>query len=136
MLGHELARVLPELRRQAESRMTSRVTIHRKNGRAKDADGLDVTAWLTVATSVPFRLSAGRNVTSSRTVRVGESEVEVATREGHMPTWQTDLRDGDLLQVTAGEHAGAVVQVIEASFGDQQTARRVPVFEVDRPEEW
>ncbi len=120
----------------AESRMTSRVTIHRKNGRTKDADGLDVTAWLIVAADVPLRLSAGRNVTSSRTIRIGESEVEVSTREAHLPTWQTDLLDDDLLEVTAGEHAGAVVQVVEASFGDQQTARRVPVYEVDRPEEW
>lgn len=112
--------------------MPGRVTIRRKAGRTKDADQLDVDAWTVIATDVPFRLIRGN---SSRTVRIGESEVEVATRDGDLPVG-TPLADGDLLDITDGEFVGHVVQVIEAMGSDQRKSLRVPVVEVDRPEEW
>ncbi|ROR91767.1 hypothetical protein EDD33_2642 [Nocardioides aurantiacus] len=117
--------------------MTSRVTIHREtypDPPETDAAGFTVRSFTTIATDVPFRLASPRSTTGSRTLRVGDSEVEIATQEGHLPTWQTDLADRDLLRVTAGEHAGRWLRVVEASAADQQTARRVPVVEDQKPE--
>jgi hypothetical protein len=48
----------------------------------------------------------------------------------------TVLRDGDLIEVTAGELTGSVWHVVEADAADQQTARRVPVIAAEHPEEW
>jgi hypothetical protein len=53
-----------------------------------------------------------------------------------MPWDTTDLADGDYLDVISGEWAESVFRVVEAVKGDQRTARRVPVAEVSRPEEW
>ncbi len=117
--------------------MTSRVTIHREtypDPPATDANGFSVRSFDTVASAVPFRLASKRGSTGSRTVRVGDSEVEVAVQEGHVPTWVTDLADNDLFEVTAGENAGRWLRVVEASSADQQTARRVPGVEEQKPE--
>jgi hypothetical protein len=71
-----------------------------------------------------------------RTVVVGTTEVQLAVRVGHFPAATTLLRDGDLIEITAGENAGLVLQIIEAAWQDQATARRVPVMAVQRPAEW
>lgn len=131
----DLTRARRELQVYAEQRMTSRVTIRRESGRTQDEYGQDVNAWSVVATDVPFRLDNGRDANTSRVVRVGEQEFETATSTGHLPAL-TPLRDGDWLEVTAGESAGAVVRVVEAKSADQKTALRVPVYEVNRPEGW
>ncbi len=99
-----------------------------------DANAFVIRSFTTVATDIPVRLASGRGVTGSRKLRVGDSEVEIATQEGHLPTRQTDLADRDLLHVTAGEHVGRWLRVVEASAADQQTARRVPVVEDQKPE--
>lgn len=125
---------LPNLRREAESRMTSRATVRRKvPGGSTDADGFPVDGWDVVYASLPFRLGGGQR---SRTRRVGDSEVEVAVRVAHFPASTDTLRDGDLIEATSGENAGLVLQVVEVSWQDQATARRVPVVETQRPTEW
>jgi hypothetical protein len=134
-----IAAALPDLRVEAEARMTSTVTIHRRGIRdAQDeASGLEGDVWTSVATAVPFRLGgADRGGSGSRTLTIGGVETTVAVRVGSLPTTQTDLADGDLLEVTAGENSGVVLHVVEATWQDQATARRVPVFEVQRPPEW
>mgnify|MGYP003296445539 CR=1 FL=1 len=68
--------------------------------------------------------------------RIGGVTFDQATAVGHMPASLTDLADGDLLDITSGEWAGSVFRVVEAVKGDQHTARRVPIVEVPRPEEW
>ena len=73
---------------------------------------------------------------SSGTVRIGEVEFEQATGIGHLRHDFADLADGDLIEVTAGEWPGMVFRVVEALRGDQQTARRFPVEETSRPQEW
>lgn len=116
--------------------MKSRVTIHREtfpDQPAVNAQGFTVRSFTTVATNVPFRLASPRGATGSRTVRVGDAEVEVATQEGHLPVG-TDLADRDLLHVTYGENVGRWLRVVEALPADQQTARRVPVVEDQKPE--
>lgn len=130
-----LTDLLAEGRRAAESRMTSRVTIYRADPASPTTDdrGLEVAGYATILSDVPFRLAATRGSGRSRTVRRGDSEVEVAVREGHMPTWVADLRDRDVLRVTSGESAGRFFEVVDATPADQQTARRPEVVEIDKP---
>lgn len=130
---------LPELRAEALARMTSTATVHRRTGvMVQDEDtGLEVPEWTTVYTG-PFRLKGK----GSRTVTIAGVEYEQATAEGHFVAIdpETDapipLADNDLVEITAGEWAGTVLSIVEAVKGDQRTARRVPVVEEKRPEEW
>lgn len=124
-------------RGRAESRMLSTVTVRRPNGTTTDADGFEQNAWLDVHTELPFRLGgADQGGAGTRTVTVGGIEVQVAVRTGSFPADTTGLEDGDLVEVTAGENAGTVWQIVEADFQDQATARRVPLVNTTRPAEW
>ena len=117
--------------------MTSRAIIRRPGGTTKDVDGYDVPAWDVVDADCPGRLAGSpRGGAGSRLVTVGDVEVQLAVREWHMPAWKPALADGDLIEVTVGENVGAVLRVVESSWQDQATARRVPVVETQRPEEW
>ncbi len=130
---------LLSLRAQAESRMISRVTIRRKTGEtAQDEDsGLEVPIWASVYTNLPFRSSAGSTGDGgSNGVTIGGVTFEEATGVGHFPATATDLADGDLIEVTVGEWAGDVWRIVAAIRYDQKTARRVPIVEAARPEEW
>lgn len=132
-----VASVVRKGRLAAESRMTSRANVRRRTGTAPGPDGFDVDVYTTTLTAVPFRLGgADRGGSGTRTTRVGESEVQLAVRVGHFPASTTGLIDGDLIEVTSGENAGAVLRIVEASWQDQATARRVPVVEEQRPVEW
>lgn len=129
--------VLEDGRRAAESRMTSDVAVLRKTGAmTTDPDDFEVPEWATVYIG-PFRLG-GANAGSSgyRTVTVGAQELQLAVRVGHFPAATSGLADGDLIEVTAGENAGLVLRIVEASAADQQTALRLPVVQTQRPEEW
>lgn len=118
--------------------MESVVTVRRMTGgTTTDGGGFAVDAWADVLVGVPFRLGgAERGGSGSRTVTVGQSEVQLAVRVGHFPAATTGLRDDDLILVTAGENAGAVLRIVEADWQDQSTARRVPVVAVQEPEGW
>ena len=128
---------LPKLRRQAESRMTSRCTIRRKGGPAVVVDGFKVPAWTTVHTDLPVRIGgASRGASSARRDDSAGAEVEVPVRTAHFPATTTGLADGDYIEVTSGESPGLVLRIVEATWKDQATARRVPVVGVVRPKEW
>lgn len=124
---------LPTLRAEAEARMLSRCDIRRRTGRtAQNEDtGAEYPVWEIVAANVPLRL-AGHEV---RTETIPGGERQVARRMAHLPV-VTIPADGDYLEVTAGENAGLVLEVLEADWADQKTARRVPVMAVERPTEW
>lgn len=137
MLGHDLAAALPELRAHAESRMTSRATVKRPGGPPVIVDGLETDGWLTQHTELPGRLAGTRGgAAQNRTITLGQTEVQVALREWHCPASTSGLRDGDVIEVTEGENAGVFLRVVEASWQDQATARRVPVVEIQQPEGW
>lgn len=123
---------LPLLRAEAKARMQSRVMVHRSGGTTTDPDGFEVPGWTVVHYNLPFRLVEG----DSHRVTVGGVLFEQATARGDMPADTTDLADGDLIEVTEGECSGAVYRIVEAVKGDQRTARRVPIAEAERPEEW
>lgn len=130
---------LPFLRVEAEGRMKSTVTIRRKTGQAaqNETTGLEAPVWTAVHTDIPFRLGgADRGGAGSRIVTSGGVETTVAVRVGHLPASTADLQDGDLIDITAGENVGVVLHIVEATWQDQATARRVPVYEVARPSEW
>ncbi len=121
----------------AAARMSATCTIRRKTGAmTTGADGLEVPEWATVHADLPFRLGGANSGSSgTRTETIGGVEVQVATRVGHFPAG-TELADSDHIEITAGENAGVVLRIVEAEGADQQTARRVPVVSVRRPEEW
>lgn len=130
---------LPFLRAEAEARMTSTATIRRKTGTGgqNETTGLEAGVWTAVHTDIPFRLGgADRGGAGSRVVTAGGVETVVAVRTGHLPATTSNLQDGDLIDITAGENAGVVLHIVEATWQDQATARRVPVYEVARPSEW
>ena len=124
---------LPFLRAENTAAMPSRVDIYRKtDDTTTDENGWEIPVWEVVAYDVPFRLVGG----DTRKVTVGGVDFQEATARGDFP-WDTfDLADGDLVEVVEGEWADSVFRIVEAVKGDQRTARRVPVVEVPRPEEW
>lgn len=125
-------------RRAAESRMTSTATIHRKTGGTViDDRGLEVPEWAVIHADLPVRVAGtAANSAPYRTLNIGGAELTIAARVLHFPATTTDLRDGDLAEITTGDTAGAVFRLIEADFQDQATARRVPAVATERPEEW
>lgn len=128
---------LPRLRAEAEARMTSRCTIRRKGGPPVIVDGFKVPAWTVVHTDLPIRVGGTtRGASSARRDDLGSGEVEVAVRTAHFPASTADLADSDYVEITSGENAGLVVRIVEATWQDQATARRVPVVSAVRPKEW
>jgi hypothetical protein len=124
-------------RRAAEARMTSRCTIRRKTGTTTGPNGFTIGVWTATYTALPLRLvSESTGTTQSRRVETAGVQFELAVRTAHLPASTSDLRDGDLIEITAGENAGAVLRIVEADWSDQVTARRVPVVATQRPEEW
>jgi hypothetical protein len=114
--------------------MTSTATVHRVNGKYADSDGFEGDGFTEVVTDSPFRLGGSASGSSGyRTVTIGGTDTQVALRVGHFPADTTGIRDNDVIEVTAGEHAGTFLRVIEATGADQQTALRLPVYEIAQP---
>lgn len=126
-------------RAAALARMTSTATVRRKTGATTqdESTGRTVAVWADVHTDTPFRLAgANSGAGRSRSLDVAGVQFEQAVRVGNFAYDTADLADDDYIEITAGENAGRVLRIIEATWQDQATARRVPVEEVDRPEEW
>jgi hypothetical protein len=114
----------------------SGVTIRRVTGTTTDADGYVVPVWSAIYAG-PARLGgADRGGSGSTTRKVGDVETTVATRTAHLPADTTGIADGDLIEITAGENVGATFRIVEATWQDGATARRVPVVQTERPIEW
>lgn len=117
--------------------MTSRVKVRRKSGDTAKVDGYDVDEWLVIYTDLPFRLSgSGTSDGGTRRVTIGGVDFQDSTAVGNMPASTADLADDDLIEVMSGEWVGSVWRIVEAVKKDQATARRVPIIEAPRPEEW
>lgn len=128
---------LPELRAEALARMTSRCTIRRNTGETSwdEENGRNTPVWAVVDTDVPCRVAGPSGANTSRTVSAPGGDLELATRTLHLPH-DRHYADGDLADITAGECVGDVLRIEDAGKRDQATAYRVPVVEVQRPEEW
>lgn len=119
--------------------MLSRVAVLRKTDRTaqNESTGLESTEWATVYVDLPFRLDGGTSGDGgSRGVTVGGVTYEEATGVGHFPAPSPLLTDGDLVLLTEGEWTGDVFRIVAAIRYDQKTARRLPIVEEARPEEW
>ena len=129
---------IAEFRADAESRMTSTALVKRvdPDNPATDENGFEVDGWAVIYDG-PVRIGgSSRGAAGSRTARVGDVDVELAVRVAHFPAATTGLRDGDLLEVTSGENAGRFLRIVEESWQDQATARRMPVVEAQKPAGW
>lgn len=143
MLGESIRAALPELRAHAESRMGvdnggSNATLWRRVAREEqdESNGSEAPEWLAVHLSLPCRIGSDRGSAPTRTINTPGGEMQVGARTAHFPVDTYDLADGDLIEIIAGRLIDTVWQIAEADDADQQTARRVPVVAVDRPEEW
>lgn len=117
--------------------MTSRCTIKVPGGTTTDADGFEVAGWTLLHEDLPLRVGGSqRGGSGSRSTTAGGVEVEVATRVAHLPAETAGLVDGAVIEITAGENVGGFLRVVEASWQDQATARRVPVIETQQPDGW
>jgi hypothetical protein len=112
--------------------MTSTCTIRRKTGATALVNGFKVAVWDDVHADEPVRFVGG----SSRRIEIAGVGYEEASGRCDFRYDLTDLADGDFIDITAGEWAGTVLRVLDATKGDQRTARRVPVTEAERPAEW
>lgn len=138
MSGSELlpADELADLRAIAESSLWSRADVRRK-GPLQTVDGLKVPTWTEVLVDVAFKLAdatGGRG--QSRTVTIGNTQVEVAVRVGKFTADTEGIRDGDVVEITAGDNAGRFVQVVDSLGKDQQAALRLPVIQISKPDGW
>ncbi|TQK73366.1 hypothetical protein FBY23_5198 [Nocardioides sp. SLBN-35] len=117
--------------------MTSRCIVRRKTGAFEVVDGFKMPTWATIHTDLPVRLAGSRGGTASSRVRdLAGAEIQSPVREAHVPEATDDLADGDLIEITAGENTGVVLRIVEATWQDQATARRLPVVGEARPKEW
>lgn len=117
--------------------MTSRAAVMRPTGDTTTVGGFEVTEWAAIHTDLPLRVGGSdRGGSGFRRLTVGESETQVAVRVASFPAGTDDIADGDLIEVTSGECVGLVLRILESTPQDQATARRVPVVEEQRPEEW
>lgn len=119
--------------------MTSTATIRRKMGHWVQIEetGEEEAEWAVIHTGIPFRLGGSdQGDSASRRQDIGGVEVQTAVRVGHLPAAISDLSDGDWIDVTAGENAGTAWSIVEVTWQDQATARRMPLLAQDRPEEW
>ena len=126
-------------RAMALARMTSRCRNLRRTGRQPqdESTGEQSPEWLVIHVDLPIRLDGGSSSDGgSRTVSMDGFSFEEATGIAHLPASTTDLADGDYIDVTAGEWPGFVCSVVKALRADQKTARRVPIREESRPDEW
>lgn len=97
-------------------------------------DGLETPSWVAELTALPGRLAGpSGGAAQSRKVSIGQTEVQLAVREWHCPASTAGIRDGDVIEVTAGENSGIYLRVVEAQWQDQATARRLPVVEIQKP---
>lgn len=94
---------------------------------------LEVPKWDVVHELLIGRLDGSDG---TRTLTVGQTEVQVAVRVWKCPAATVDLQEGDVIQISAGENAGIYLRVVEAAWEDQATQRRVPVVETQEPEGW
>lgn len=130
---------LPFLREQAESRMTSRVTIHHRLAeQTRDkVTGKQSPSWVESHADLPFRLDGSSTGDGgTRSVDIDGVTYETATGVGHFPAATLNLTDGDLIEITVGESVGTVWRIVKAVRADQKTARRMPIVEDQRPSEW
>ena len=139
MIGDELAAALPELRRHAESRMTSRLLLRRKTTETViNAEGLDVAVWEDIYVDLPCWVdweASGSN--SGVNINVGAGvQVTRARRVLKVPHTATLGKDHDVARISGGALDGKFFRLTEVTFADQKKQQEIPIIECSRPEGW
>lgn len=125
MLADDLAAVLPELRRQAESRMRTRCVVRRPLGTTADpATGADVTGYFPVWEGF-CRVQTREGFTLAESV---EASVTTQRYQLHVPVGAGPFDVGDEALV-----AGRAFRIDGLHLKDEQTAQRLPVTEIPAP---
>lgn len=114
--------------------MTATALVKRPGGKTTGPDGFEVDGWTEVYAGLPCWVDNGG--TGTRTVSVGDVEVQTAVRVLKVPHDATSLRDGDVAQIVGGACGGRFFRVVEATFADQKKQQELPVVEVQAPEGW
>jgi hypothetical protein len=128
---------LAYFRALAESRMNSVTDVRRKGPNTTGGDGLKVPSWPSVVTDAPFRLAGNRGPSQYRTVTIGSTDVQLAIRVGHWPiALMGTFRDGDVVEITAGDNAGRFLTIVESLGKDQANDLQLPVVEREKPDGW
>ena len=130
-LADAIASALPELRREAEARMTSRCTIRHKGGNTT-AGGLKKPVWTPDYADQPVRIGGSD---ATRTLDVDGLPVAVPVRTASLPIG-TSVVDGSVIEITAGDLTGQFFRVVDSIGKDQATALRVQVVGIERPDGW
>lgn len=123
-------------RTAALRRMTAAALVKRPGGKIPGPDGFEVDGWTPVYAALPCWVDSNSQSSGTRTINVGDLEVQTATRVLKVPYDATDLRDGDIAQVVGGACDGRFFRVVEATFADQKKQQELPVVEVQAPEGW
>lgn len=125
--------------RMGASNLGSDVTLKRKSGNntQNETTGVEAQSW-TLVVATPARLAAmgAARGAGAKSLRPGGVVWEQADRTMHLPATVADLVTGDVVEITAGQSVGTFWRVLEATWHDQMTARRVPVLQIDRPKDW
>ncbi|HEY9353403.1 MAG TPA: DUF6093 family protein [Nocardioides sp.] len=138
MIGDELAAALPEVRRHAESRMTSRLLLRRKTGATVIVDGKDVAELSDVYVDLPCWVdweASGPN--SGVNVNVGAGVTVTRSRRVlKIPHHATACRDHDIARISGGALDGKFFRLTEVTFADHKKQQEIPIIESPRPEGW
>ena len=136
MLADDIARVLPELRREAEARMLDTAEIRRKTGNmTQDPDTGSETPEYAAVFTTACRVSVGRGL-AVRDAEVGGRTIAETTREFHIPVDSPEVLPDDVA-VMLTVHAtsdptleGATLTFAGSAPGSQTTTRRLQVEEI------
>jgi hypothetical protein len=111
--------------------MTSTCTTGNKSG-TDATHGLKKSTW-SKTTGVPVRIGGTSDAYS--TVDIDGAPVSVPVRVASFPIG-TAIKDGTVIEMTAGDTTGLFYRVVESGGKDQSTALRVQVVGIERPEGW
>lgn len=113
--------------------MRARALVKREGGPPVIVDGLETPGWATVNAALPCWIDSG---TGTRTVTIGQTEMQVASRVLKVPASTTGLRDGDIVAIQGGACDGRFFRIVEATIADQKKQQELPIVEVQQPEGW
>ena len=134
-LASRIEELLVRARAAARARMTSSALVQRvdPSNPGTDDDGFEVDGWTAVYPALPSWIDKGRG---TRTVRVGDVEMQLAVRVFKAPHDTTLLQDGDVAEMLSGPCAGRFFRFVETTPVDQKKQQEFEVVETDRPGGW
>jgi hypothetical protein len=130
-LADDVVGILPELRAQAMSLMLDQCTIARPGESVTDPDTGVVTNGSTLVYSGRCKVQSKDSATSSP--EAGGHSFTVVSRQVHIPAESADVRDDDVVTITAArapQLVGKVYRVDGFTPDSYDTAFRLPVKEV------